>query len=85
MVVKEGTEFSLLQACRVARGGYSGGGGRRRAVSGRVSLALRNVAWVPRDFGPDCRVVRGGCLWVGVRRRALAGGRSFGACSWLQV
>ena len=85
MVVKVGTEFTLEQDCRIARGGYAGGGGRRRAVSGRVALALRNVAWVPRDFGPDCRIVRGGSLWVVVRRRALAGGRTFGACSRPQV
>ena len=85
MVVKEGTEFSREQDCRVARGGYAGGWGRRRAVSGRVALTLRNADWVPRDLGPDCRVVRGGSLWVGVRRRALAGGCTFGACSWQRV
>ena len=85
MVVKVGTEFTLEQDCRIARGGYAGGGGRRRAVSGRAPLTLWNADWVPRDLRPGCRVVRGGSLWVGVRRRALAGGRSFGACSWLQV
>ena len=60
MVVKVGTEFTLEQDCRIARGGYAGGGGRRRAVSGRVALALRNADWVPRDLRPGCRIGRGG-------------------------
>ncbi|MBV6415452.1 MAG: hypothetical protein OMOMHJEC_03342 [Xanthomonadales bacterium] len=73
MVVKEGTEITLLQDCRVARGGYAGGRGRRRAVSGRVALTLWNADWVPRDLRPDCRIVRGGYSVGGGRRRAVGG------------
>ena len=73
MVVKEGTEFSLEQDCRVARGGYAGGWGRRRAVSGRVALTLRNADWVPRDLRPGCRIVRSRYSVGGGRRRAVGG------------
>ena len=54
MVVKEGTELAFEPDCRIARGGYWGGGGRRRAVCGRVSLTLWNVDWVSRDLRPGC-------------------------------
>ena len=73
MVVKEGTGITLEPDCRIARGGYLGGGGRRRAVCGRVPLALWKVAWVPRDLSPDCRNVRVGYRVGGGRRRAVGG------------
>ena len=73
MVVKVGTEFTLEQDCRIARGGYAGGGGRRRAVSGRVALALWNADWVPRDLMQGCRIVRVGYSVGGGRRRAVGG------------
>ena len=73
MEVKEGTDFTPLQDCRVARGGYEGGGGRRRAVSGRVALTLWNADWVPRDLMQGCRIVRVGYSVGGGRRRAVGG------------
>ena len=73
MVVKEGTGITLEPDCRIARGGYLGSGGRRRAVRGRVSLTLWNVDWVPRDLRRGCRVGRGGYRVGGGRRRAASG------------
>ena len=73
MVVKEGTELTLAPDGRVARGGYWVGGGRRRAVCGRVSLTLWNADWVPRDLRLGCRVGRGGYCLGGGRRRAVGG------------
>ena len=76
-MVKEGTELNLEQDCRVARGGYAGGGGRRRAVSGRVARTLWNADWVPRDLMQGCRIVRGGYREGGGRRRAGRAGLAY--------
>ena len=73
MVVKEGTELAFEPDCRISRGCYWVGGGRRRAVSGRVALTLRNADWVPRDLRAGCRIVRGGYSVGGGRRRAVGG------------
>ena len=71
MVVKEGTEITLEPACRIARGGYLGGGGRRRAVCGRVPLGASPVGRSAHTPSRVCRIVRGGYRVGGGRRRAV--------------
>ena len=73
VVVKEGTELTLEPDCRMARGGYTGGGGRRRAVCGRVPLGASPVGHTAQTSSPACRIVRGGYKVGGGRRRAVGG------------
>ena len=72
-MVKEGTELTLEPDCRIARGGYTGGGGRRRAVCGRVPLGASPVGHCAQTSSSACRIVRGGYKVGGERRRADSG------------
>ncbi|MBV6414855.1 MAG: hypothetical protein OMOMHJEC_02691 [Xanthomonadales bacterium] len=59
--------------CRVARGGFRVGGGRQRAVGGRVPLGASPVGRGAQAWRPACRIVRGGFRMGGGRHRAVGG------------
>ncbi len=72
-MVEEGTEIILGPGCRIVRGGYLRGGGRRRAVCGRVPLGASPVGHSAQTSLSACRIVRGGYKVGGGRRRAVGG------------